>query len=590
MTDAPTTLVRLLEVSLERWPDREFIGTRTMPGPTYEWVTYRTFGRRVDAVRAGLSRLGVGRGGTVGIISNNRLEWAIAHYATLGRAAAWVPMYEVELAATWEHILRDGGVEVLFVANRAIAEKVAALQARLPALRAVVRIEGEGEGTLAALEADGLADPVPADHPQPDDLAVIIYTSGTTGDAKGVELTHRNLVSNHFGRRRMFPEFTEDSRTLSILPWAHVYGMGELHTWTELGGSVGLVGSVDTLLGDFALVRPTFLLAVPRVFTRVYNAVWARVNQGGALRRWIFTQALAAARRRREVGASWWNDGLLALADRLVFRTIRDRFGGRLGGVMTGSAAMSKEISQFFRDVGIPLYDVYGMTETSPGVTLNCPGAWRAGSVGRVMEGVRVEIDASVVEEGAVDGEIVVYGPNVMRGYHGKPEATAAVLTPTGGMRTGDRGRVDADGFLYITGRIKDQFKLENGKYVFPAAIEEVLDLHPLVQTSFVYGDGRASCVALLVLDAVAVRAWAERAGVTGDHPDLVARGDLQALVVAELTASLQGRFGSYEIPKRFGFVPEPFTVANGLLTQTMKLKRRPIVQLHQERIEALYR
>jgi long-chain acyl-CoA synthetase len=219
------------------------------------------------------------------------------------------------------------------------------------------------------------------------------------------------------------------------------------------------------------------------------------------------------------------------------------------------------------------------MTETSPGITLNCPDAHRGGSVGRVMSGVRVVIDRSVVEPDATDGEIVVYGPNVMRGYHRKPEATAQVMTADGGLRTGDRGRFDADGYLFITGRIKDQFKLENGKYVFPAALEEVLELHPLVLNSMVFGEGRASCVALVVLEPTAAKKWAEA------HPG----ADVQQAVSKELTESLKGRFGSYELPKKFIFIDEPFTVANGLMTQTMKPKRRVIVSRYKAQLDAAY-
>lgn len=586
-------LVQFLQDSVARWPERSFLGTKTGTPPRYDWITYREFGRRVDELRGGLAQRGVGPGSAVGIIANNRLEWALAHFATLGRAARWVPMYEAELPSTWEYILRDSGVEVLFVSKPELREKVRAFAARLPALREIVLLEGTGEGTLAALEELGRARPAEALQPAPDDVAVLIYTSGTTGEAKGVLLTHGNLVSNHFGRRRMFPQFDETSRTLSILPWAHVYGMGELHTWLQLGGSIGLAGGLDTLLADFALVQPDFVLAVPRVFNRVYNALWSRVSAEGGVKKLLFERGVQAARRKRELAQagrrSRATDLAVWLADKAVFAKIRARFGGRLRGAMTGSAAMGKEVSHFFFDIGIPLWDAYGMTETSPGITLNCPAAYRSGSVGKPMERVRVEIDRGAVEDGAADGEIVVHGPNVMKGYHGKLAATAAVMTPDGGLRTGDRGRFDEDGFLFITGRIKEQFKLENGKYVFPVALEEVLELHPMVASAFVHGDGRPYCVCLVVVDPAAAGAWAERNGLKLDYKSLVAREELQAALTQELAASLQGRFGTYEIPKKFLFVDEPFTVANGMLTQTMKLKRRKILERHREQIERLY-
>lgn len=593
MPGPPTTLVQFLHASVARWPDRPWIGTRHRTEARYDWVTYREGGARVDAARGGLARLGVGPGATVGIIANNRLEWAILHFATLGRGATWVPMYEAELTATWAYILRDSAIEVLFVANAEIREIVRTLQPTLPALRTVVVLDGTGDGTLAAVEADGRAHPVDAVAPAQSDVAVLIYTSGTTGEPKGVELTHTNLVSNHLARRQMFPTFTENSRTLSILPWAHVYGMGELHTFTEIGGAIGIVGGLDTLLGDFGLVKPTFMLAVPRVFNRIYNAIWAKVNAEGGVRLWLFKTGVAAAAKKRDLAergeSSVLTNLIVWVADKLVFAKIRDRFGGQLSGAMTGSAAMGATVSAFFFDIGVPLYDAYGMTEASPGITLNCPTAHRRGSVGRPLEHVRVDIDGSVVEAGADDGEIVVHGPNVMKGYHKKPAATAAVLTADGGLRTGDRGRFDADGYLHITGRIKEQFKLENGKYVFPGALEETMELHPMVLSAFVYGDGRPFPIGVVALDPGAVAAWARAHGHDETYAATIARPELQGAVKAELAERLDARFGSYEIPKEILFADEPFSVTNGLLTQTMKLKRKPILARYLPQIEAAY-
>jgi long-chain acyl-CoA synthetase len=589
-----TTLVQFLTDTVARWPDREFLGTKRPGEAVYDWITYAAFGRRVDALRAGLAGLQVGPGSTVGIIANNRVEWALAHFAALGLGARWVPMYEAELPSAWEFIVKDSGIEVLFVATEELREKVRAFSARTPALRRVITLSGAGDDSLAALEQAGLSHPVAPLQPAPGDVAVLIYTSGTTDRPKGVLLTHANLVSNHFGRRQLFPEFDEQSRTLSILPWAHVYGMGELHTWLQIGGSIGLAGSVQTLLADFALVRPTFILAVPRIFNKIYNALWASLREGSRAKRALFELCVRQARQKRLLGArgdsSLLADLVVRFADRFVFSQVRERFGGRLRGAMTGSAAMSKEVSEFFFDLGLPLYDAYGMTETSPGITLNCPAAHRSGSVGRPLEGVQVTIDRSAVEKGAADGEIIVHGPNVMKGYQNQPEATAAVLTATGGMRTGDRGRFDEDGYLFITGRIKEQFKLENGKYVFPVALEEAIELNPMIASALVYGDGRPFCVSLLALDPAAATAYAKQHGLPGDYRSVVSRPELQKKLTEELAASLQGKFGSYEIPKKHLFVEEPFTVAGGLLTQTLKLKRRQIVVRYQGAIDALYR
>jgi long-chain acyl-CoA synthetase len=301
-----------------------------------------------------------------------------------------------------------------------------------------------------------------------------------------------------------------------------------------------------------------------------------------------------AGKKRRALAEKGQTDFLTDLkfriADRIVFAKIRERFGGRLRAAMTASAMMNMEILLFFLDLGIPVYDCYGMTETSPGITLNGPTAWRIGSVGKPIYDVRVVIDSSMVEEGARDGEILCYGPNVMQGYHNKPGQTKEVMTEDGGIRTGDRGRLDKDGFLFITGRIKEQFKLENGKFVFPAALEEDICLIPSVQNALIYGDNRPFAVCLIVPDFFFLERYAEKNGLPADMKTLIQRQDVQDMITHEITASLKGKYGGYEIPKKFLFLTENFTLENGMLTQTMKLKRRVVLTRYMDQIEALYK
>ncbi|HOJ13981.1 MAG TPA: AMP-binding protein, partial [Deltaproteobacteria bacterium] len=275
--------------------------------------------------------------------------------------------------------------------------------------------------------------------------------------------------------------------------------------------------------------------------------------------------------------------------DRLVFSKIRERFGGRLRGAMTASAAMNPEIAGFFFDIGIPTYDCYGMTETSPAVTMNCPSAYKLGSVGRPIDKVKVVIDSSVVEEGAEDGEIVVYGPNVMKGYHNKPEATAAVMTPDGGIRTGDRGRFDKDGFLYITGRIKEQYKLENGKFVFPAALEEDIRLIPYIENAMVYGENKPYNICIVIPDFAVLGKYARENGLPTEPEELVRRKEVYDLIADEVNKALKGKYGGYEIPKKFLILSQNFSVDDGTLTQTLKVKRRVVIQRLKDSIEALY-
>ena len=591
--DRPDNLVEFLENSLARCPDRPLFGTKNDKG-VYEWLTYRQFGRRVDELRAGLAGLGVGRGDAVGIIANNRTEWAIAAYATYGLGGRFVPMYESELPRIWEYIVADSAIKVLFVSKPEILQKVSDFPQKIPNLAHLVLVEGTGPGSMATLEEAGRLHPEKSIHPGPDEIAGLIYTSGTTGEPKGVLLSHKNCTTNSLAGVSMYPELTEEDVSLSILPWAHSYGQtAELNAMIYLGGSIGFIENVKTVVQDMALVRPTWLIAVPRVFNRIYNGLWEKMNEQGGIARKLFVMGVEAGKRRRELKAAGRSDLLTELkfkiADKVVFAKIRQKMGGRLKGAMSGSAAMNVEIAHFFFDVGIPIYDCYGMTETSPAVAMNASFAYRLGSVGRAIENVRIVIDSSAVEEGAADGEIVVYGPNVMKGYHNKPDKTREVMTPDGGIRTGDRGRLDADGYLYITGRIKEQFKLENGKFVFPAALEEEISLVPWVQNVLIFGENRPFTIALVVPDFLMVERHAEKNGISGDIRQLIENADIQAMITEEILKILRGRFGGYEIPKKFLYLTEGFTSENGMLTQTLKLKRRVVLEKYRDRIEALY-
>jgi len=591
--DKPDNLVDLLEESVARYPDNLLFGTKNQQ-KMYEWITYRDFGRRVDNLRGGLAQLGVTKGDAVGIIANNRVEWAEASFATYGLGGRYVPMYEAELLHVWKYIVKDSGVKVLFVANPAVYEKVKDFPKDIPTLERIFIIDGAGENTMAAVEKLGAAHPVPSLRPDPDDIAGLIYTSGTTGDPKGVLLSHGNLTSNTLAGIKKYPELNEKARTLAILPWAHSYGQtAELHAVIRMGASMGLAESPATIAGDLALVKPNWLVAVPRVFNRIYDGLLKKMEETGGLAKTVFDMGVAAAKKKRELAAQGKTCMLTNLkfkiADKVVFAKVREKMGGRLMGCMSGSAAMNPDIAQFFFDIGIPIYDCYGMTETSPAIAMNASYAYRLGSVGQAIDKVKIVIDSSVVQEGATDGEIVVYGPNVMKGYHNKPEQTREVMTADGGIRTGDRGRLDQDGYLYITGRIKEQFKLENGKFVFPAAMEEDICLHPYVQNAVVYGENRPYTICLVVPDFVAVEAYAEKNHLPRDMDMLMEREEIRFMIGNGITELLKKKYGGYEIPKKFVFLKENFTLENGLLTQTMKLKRRVVVEKYRALIEAQY-
>ncbi|KQC06186.1 MAG: hypothetical protein APR62_08285 [Smithella sp. SDB] len=593
--DKPDNLIDWWQESIAKFADRRLFGTKNKNG-TYEWVTYKEVGDRINNLRAGLAHLEIGNGDAVGIIANNRVEWAVAAFATWGRMARFVPMYEAELIQIWKYIITDSQIKVLFVSKPEIYEKIKDFPKDIPTLKHIVIIDAEGKNSMAVIEKMGAAKPVPSQHPKPDDVAELIYTSGTTGNPKGVLLTHGNFTSNALAGVKMYPELkANEVVTLAILPWAHSFGQtAELFGVTHLGGAMGLVESPATIVSDILQVRPTFLVAVPRVFNRIYDGLWAKMNKEGGLAKTIFVMGVEAAKKKRELRAKGQSDFITnfkyRLGDKIVFKKIRGRLGGRLMASMSGSAAMNPEIAQFFFDIGIPVYDCYGLTETSPAVAMNASFDYRLGSVGKAIDKVKIVIDKSVVEEDAPDGEIVVYGPNVMKGYHNRPEDTKASITPEGGFRTGDRGRLDKDGFLYITGRIKEQYKLENGKFCFPAAMEEEICLIPFVQQAVIYGINRPYNICSIVPDFDVLLEYAKEKGLSTDIKVLIDRQDVVDMIGAAVTNQLKGKFGSYEIPKKFILLSEAFTLDNGTLTPTMKLKRNAVLAKLKDKIEALYK
>ncbi len=594
-SNEPDNLVAFLEGSVAKYPDRPLFGTKNSQDE-YEWVTYAQVGKRVDNLRTGLAGLGVGKDDAVGIIANNRTEWAIGAFASYGLGARWVPMYELELLHVWKYIITDSCVKILFVSKPEIYEQLKNFVDEISTLEKIFLIEGEGENSMVGLEKEGEKKPVPSIKPGVDDIAALIYTSGTTGDPKGVLLSHGNFTSNSHAGRKMYPELmTNTGISLSILPWAHSYGMtAELYTMIYLGGAIGIMGSVKTLAADLAKVKPSWLIAVPRVFNKIYDGLWSKMNETGGLPKKLFVMGVQSAKKRRELAEKGKSDFITNLkfriADKIVFKKIRNGLGGRLMGSMTASAMMNPEIAHFFFDVGIPLYDCYGLSETSPAITMNSSVDYKLGTVGKPVEKVRVVIDKSLGDEELGDGEIVVYGPNVMKGYHNKPEQTRAVITEDGGMRTGDRGRLDEDGFLRLTGRIKEQFKLENGKFVFPSSLEEDICLVPYVENAMIYGEGRAYTVCLVIPDFLALEKYAQKNNLPSDPEKLVEMKEIKELIGGEIVKSLQGKYGGYEIPKKFIYLTEGFSLENGTLTQTMKVKRRVVLEKYQKNIEEQYK
>ena len=582
-----TSLVDVYEDACTRFAHRDALGTKR--DGEWTWASYAHLRALVDECRGGLAQLGVAPGDRVAIVAANRLEWAVACYATYGLEAVFVPMYEAQLRKEWTHILKDSGARVCIASTPSIHETVRAIASELPGLEHVIGLElpAEHEQSFRHLLGAGADHPIEPRHPTAEAIAGFIYTSGTTGMPKGVVLSHGNLVSNLMAMREVFPLEPTD-RSLAFLPWAHSFGqVAELHYGLSQGISIALNDELPHLLDNLAEVHPTILVAVPRVFNKIYDSVSQQIAHKPAVIRKLFADGLKTAALHRDgKKGSWLRELELSLDDKLIFSKVREKFGGKLKFVISASAALSKEVAEFVDALGIDVYEGYGLTETSPAVTINTPGHRKIGSVGRVIPGVRVEIDRDVTGD-PIDGEIVVYGPNVMQGYHERPEETRAALTPDGGLRTGDLGHLDEDGYLYITGRIKEQYKLENGKYVMPAPVEEHLKLSPYIANVMLHGANRPYNVAVVVPEKKMLEEWAANEKI--DLAGAGAKARMQSLLHSEIETR-GAELRRYELPKRFVIADEDFTTDNGLLTPTLKLKRRAVLDRYGADLEALYR
>lgn len=582
-----STLVELLNNSYEDFPERELFGTKTRDG-SWIWIHVRDFYTLVEQARGGLAAFGVARGDRVAAVVDNRVEWAVFAFATFSLGACYVPMYEAQESKEWKFILGDCDAKVVVAATQEIFDTIKEISNELPALQHVVglSLSSDHAESYAHLLSTGIASPVPAADVEPKDLASYIYTSGTTGNPKGVKISHENLSTNTMAAASRF-SFTAEDRSLAFLPWAHAFGLvAELCTFLYVGGSMAINDEVPQLINNLPVVRPTVLVAVPRIFNRIYDGVNKQMAARPAPLRKLFEAGVAAATKKTQGGTLSFTERLsLKLADKLIFSKVRMKFGGRLRFVVSGSAALSTQVAEFIDALGIDVFEGYGLTETSPVVSVNYPGNRKIGSIGKPIPGVTVRIDTQVTGD-PVNGEIIVAGPNVMQGYHNRPEENAQVFCEDGSFRTGDMGYLDDDGFLFITGRIKEQYKLENGKYIVPSPLEEQLKLSPLIANLMLHGANHPHNVALVVPDMATLEGIAQKEGFALDN--VANNPRVKALLQAELDKYSEP-FKGYERPKDLTITTEDFTTENGMLTPSLKLKRRNVLAKYQSQIEALY-
>lgn len=561
-------------------------------------VTWQQVGVRVELIAAGLISLGIKPEERVALASGTRYEWVVVDFGILAAGAATTTVYPTTHAEDVAFIVANSGSRIVVAEDQKQVDKLIAHRTELPAVQQVVVIDGAGDGdwviTLEELEQRGkqLLDDSPSavtdriDAIRPDQLATLIYTSGTTGKPKGVRLTQDSWTYTAAAMDSLGVLSDKDLNYL-WLPLAHAFGKVMLSLPLAIGFTTVIDGRVDKIIENLAVIRPTIMGAVPRIFEKVHGRINEMVAKEGGLKKRLFDWATGVGVQMSRVKQAGERPSPLLvaqhkLADRLVLSTIRDRFGGRMRFFISGSAALDREIAQWFDAVGVIVLEGYGLTETSAASSINRPGAYRFGTVGWTLPETEVKI--------AEDGEILLQGPGVMNGYHDLPEATAEAIDAEGWFHTGDIGELDAEGFLRITDRKKDMFKTSQGKYVAPSAISANFKaVCPYASEIIIYGESKPYCVALVSLEADAIQGWAADNGLAGKSFGEIARDEKTREMVGGYVETLNKHLNRWEQVKKFSIIDRELTVEAGDLTPSLKLKRKSVVDNFHDSIDKLY-
>ena len=550
--------------------------------------TYSTkeFIDTAERLALGLMDLGIAPGDKVALASGNRSEWAIVDQALLRIGAISIPIYPTMSAEDYAYVLGHSGSKVFFVSNKELADKARIAQQQVPGLAHLFTfdpVEGLPPwNTLLDRGADGRATlerhKAAVKH---GDLATIIYTSGTTGKPKGVMLSHANILSNVEASAHRLP-VERGARAISFLPLCHIYERMLMYLYQRAGMQVRFQESLDELGARIREAKPHVFTAVPRLLEKIYDTILSKGEALTGIKRKLFFWSLDLGERYDVHGRSWWYDLQLAIARKLVFSKWREALGGEVKCVASGSAALQPRLARIFNAAGVPLMEGYGLTETSPVVSVNDSrnDGLRFGSVGRPIQDVQVRI--------AADGEILVKGPNVMMGYYNEPELTREVLDADGWFHTGDIGEL-REGFLYITDRKKEMFKTSCGKYVAPQVIENKLKESAYIDQVMVVGDGRKYASALVVPLFDQVRAWCSQQGLQiKSEAEMASHPKVRELIEHEVKR-FNRLFGSWEQVKKVALVERPWSIDAGELAPTLKLKRKVITERFRKLIDSLY-
>jgi long-chain acyl-CoA synthetase len=579
------------------------VALKTKRGGAWEPTTWNEWDRRARVVASELLASGVEKGDRVAVSASTREEWVVADVAVLLAGAVTVPIYHTLVGDQAAYILENSGAKVLVAESASLVKRIAdgGGLATLEGLSRIVLVDATGadempaslshvtweavmtgaRGSLASVDARS------ADV-KPDDLAVIMYTSGTTGPPKGAMLTHGNFAFETEVLEAI-GVLNGDDEQLLFLPMAHIFAKVIIATQIRLGFVTAFAESVAKVMDDAVEVNPTFMACVPRMYEKIYAGAHEKIEKEGAIKRKIFDWAVETGRRhsraRLAKGASEPPDGMLGMqhryAQKLVLSKIRARFGSRLRVAISGGAPLAKELAEWFDGAGIPILEAYGLTEVTGGSNLNRFGAQRFGTVGPALPGVEVKI--------AADGEVLIRGGNVMRGYWKHEDATREIIDADGWFHSGDIGVIDADGFLTITDRKKDIIVTAGGKNVAPQNIENLLKQSSWISQAMVHGDKRAYLVALVTLNVEPLARFAAETGRPNEPETLATLDDVKKRVQTEIDAVNQG-LSSYESIKKFAIVAKDFTIDGGELTPTLKVKRKVVTERNRALLDSLYR
>ena len=586
-----SSLVEALYRNVERFPGKTALVKKS--GGKWRTLSYAELYARVERFAAGLAGLGVGEGSRVALMSKNRPKWAISDFAVQSLGAALVPVYPTLEPGQVAHILKDSGSRILIVEDAELLERVRSVRDAVPELRSIVVMDDsftdveEGLLRFGGVETAGEESPLEGWEAgwraiTREDVATIIYTSGTTGLPKGVVLTHGNFLSNLGGILEALPIHAEDI-FLSLLPLSHVFERtsGQFLALT-VGATTYYAESIEKVPENLREVRPTVALSVPRLYEKMYDRVQARIRESSPLRRKLFNAAVEAGKEKYRIEREGEIPGpvlraRLRLYDRLVFGKIKELLGGRLRFFFSGGAKLNPEVGEFFYAARVRICEGYGLTETSPVISCNRPDSIRFGTVGLPLENLEVKISG--------DGEILVRGPGVMRGYLDNEEATAEVFTEDGFFRTGDIGEFDEAGYLKVTDRAKNLMVLSTGKNVAPQPIEVALAAAQHISQAVLLGDGRKYVSALVVPDYETVR---KTLSTGAPDEELAEDTQVREIVQKDIEAATR-EFAPYERPKRFALLPRELNQEAGELTPTLKVRLGPVKERYGEVIEKLY-